>query len=606
MMFAVGAALAVSLTRNLRPKRRSPGWSIVLHAGLLMVLIGGGITAFTGERGHLVLNHGGEAATTWLVEDGSATRPLPAPLALDSFVISRHAAVAAPSGFTSHISVGNDGATKATVSVNNPLRIGSHRFYQASYGEDGSTVLGVDHDPYRGREVTYGGYALVAIGFTLCLARRFRGRSRGLVLLLAIVAGLFPVSASAAPRGVSLADAARLDTLQVMYRGRVAPFSTVATELLRTLAGPEAPSTQKAMAITASIPLFPEDWVDTPILYVESEELRQALGMESDLIAPADLYDAETGEYRLAALYHGTEKGLDKEIILVDSRLEAFKTAAENRLWEPLGAGADKLPEWRTAVERFYSGVPMRRIAFMALLSAGLLALVISVCFQRESFLQHAVAALLCAVVAWQATETALRWIIGGIAPLTSGSDALAAVSLMLALASLLLWTRRRLFIGALTALTGGFAALVAWLGEPSSTIVPVMPVLASGWLAIHVTLVMSAYAMLTVTFVIAAADIFRPSQLNRESIHGILLPALFLLTLGICTGAVWAGQSWGRYWAWDPKETWALITLLTYAAPLHFHLRGRRLDTYILLAFLTVIMTYWGVNYLPSLHAYQ
>ena len=126
----------------------------------------------------------------------------------------------------------------------------------------------------------------------------------------------------------------------------------------------------------------------------------------------------------------------------------------------------------------------------MALLSAGLLALVISVCFQRKSFLQHTVAALLCAVVAWQATETALRWIIGGIAPLTSGSDALAAVSLMLALASLLLWTRRRLFIGALTALTGGFAALVAWLGEPSSAIVPVMPVLASGWLAVHVTLV--------------------------------------------------------------------------------------------------------------------
>ena len=90
-----------------------------------------------------------------------------------------------------------------------------------------------------------------------------------------------------------------------------------------------------------------------------------------------------------------------------------------------------------------------------------------------------------------------------------------------------------------------------------------------------------------------------------------MLLPALALLTAGIFVGAVWAGESWGRYWGWDPKETWALITLLVYAVPLHGESlrcfkRPMVYHTYMLLAFATVLMTYFGVNYyLTGLHSY-
>jgi ABC-type transport system involved in cytochrome c biogenesis permease subunit len=90
-----------------------------------------------------------------------------------------------------------------------------------------------------------------------------------------------------------------------------------------------------------------------------------------------------------------------------------------------------------------------------------------------------------------------------------------------------------------------------------------------------------------------------------------LLYPALFLLAAGIFIGAVWANQAWGRYWGWDAKETWALITLLAYALPVHwkslrFFATPRRFHLYCLLAFLTVVMTFLGVGFLfGGMHSY-
>ena len=88
------------------------------------------------------------------------------------------------------------------------------------------------------------------------------------------------------------------------------------------------------------------------------------------------------------------------------------------------------------------------------------------------------------------------------------------------------------------------------------------------------------------------------------------IAPGVYLLGIGIFLGAMWANVSWGRYWAWDPKETWALVTMLLYALPLHRSLglrsRPALFHIFVALAFLSIIMTYAGVNYLPSQHAYQ
>ena len=102
------------------------------------------------------------------------------------------------------------------------------------------------------------------------------------------------------------------------------------------------------------------------------------------------------------------------------------------------------------------------------------------------------------------------------------------------------------------------------------------------------------------------------PLEMRRRSLL-LLYPGVWLLGLGIFTGAIWANVSWGSYWSWDPKETWALVTFLIYSLPLHNHVfnkkdRGgnRNFHLYLLLALLSVGMTYFGVNYLDSMHAYQ
>lgn len=147
------------------------------------------------------------------------------------------------------------------------------------------------------------------------------------------------------------------------------------------------------------------------------------------------------------------------------------------------------------------------------------------------------------------------------------------------------------------------------------------MPVLRSPLFSIHISTIITAYALLLgimVTGIIAVITrIAKPTDMARlERLKGIsmamLYPAVALLAIGIFIGAVWANISWGNYWAWDPKEVWALITLLIYALPLipnvlksfqkplFFHIYG-------ILAFLSVLITYFGVNLiLGGVHAYS
>ena len=149
------------------------------------------------------------------------------------------------------------------------------------------------------------------------------------------------------------------------------------------------------------------------------------------------------------------------------------------------------------------------------------------------------------------------------------------------------------------------------------------MPVLNSPLLSIHVSVIMMSYALISLTFIcglvaIIAYLISRQSSLNTYFIESLavlsrifLYPALTTMGLGIFIGAIWANVSWGNYWSWDPKETWALITFMVYAVVVHtqsLHLFRRSLayHIYMVLAFLTILMTYFGVNYvLGGMHSY-
>ncbi len=566
---------------------------MILHCSLLIILAGGALTSIFGERGSVTLMPGEPPARQFLVGgDEPFLRPLPVSLSLDSFVIDRHRGISTPRDYVSYLNAGR-------ISVNHPLRIGAYRLYQSSFTPSGGTVIGVDHDPAHGRELSYLGYILLGIGFIALLVNpsgRFRRLLRGLgggTLLVALT-----TQASAAPRGLSEADAAALDTLQVYYQGRVAPFSTPATELLRAM-GSSASDPQR---IAASIMLYPADWGKVPLLRVKSSELRERLGMEGEMIAPDDLYLPD-GTYRPAIIYGGTEKGLDRDILDLDAALDAFRRAADGSLCSPLLPGEPRLSPLRVSAERFYISADMQRWTFMALLAIAILGIILNFAGHpcHRLILTLTVAALI-----WLAAMIILKWVITGALPLATGDDAMTLIALLLAAGAVWLYMIRCETIGGVSLLMAGFAALVARLSTPVSDLSPSMPVLSSPWLAIHVSLIMAAYALLTLSFAISLVNIFAASDRQARLSLVILYPATALLAAGIFTGAVWAGDAWGRYWAWDPKETWALITLMVYIIPLHVNMPPRRLAAFLLAAFLTVLMTYFGVNYLPSLHAYQ
>lgn len=198
-----------------------------------------------------------------------------------------------------------------------------------------------------------------------------------------------------------------------------------------------------------------------------------------------------------------------------------------------------------------------------------------------------------------------------GYVPLANAGQVMLFAGIILAGASGFV-SRRHPLIGAMGLLMAALAFLLSWLSSKDAVSGPLPPILASPWLLVHVALVIVSYAILALTLPIALTALTGrtdPQRLMRLSLR-LMLPGVYLLGLGIIAGAMWANVSWGRYWAWDPKETWALVTMLLYAIPLHpatgLTRNPRMFHIYVAVAFLSIVMTYDGVNHLSSLHAYQ
>ena len=145
----------------------------------------------------------------------------------------------------------------------------------------------------------------------------------------------------------------------------------------------------------------------------------------------------------------------------------------------------------------------------------------------------------------------------------------------------------------------------------------PLLPVLRSPFFSLHISTIVTAYALLLGIMVVGIIALIKPKDKARlERLKSLstamLYPAVALLAIGIFIGAIWANVSWGNYWSWDPKEVWALITLLIYAAPLHEKVwktfqKPVFFHVYCILAFLSVLITYFGVNMLlGGVHAYN
>ncbi|MCH5239985.1 MAG: cytochrome c biogenesis protein CcsA, partial [Muribaculaceae bacterium] len=211
-----------------------------------------------------------------------------------------------------------------------------------------------------------------------------------------------------------------------------------------------------------------------------------------------------------------------------------------------------------------------------------------------------------------------IRWYISGHLPLSNGFETMQFMAWLTIIAVFFIFPFFRLSLP-FGYLICGFTLLVAMMGESSPQITNLMPVLQSPLLSIHVMVIMLAYTLLFLIMLNGLTGLL--IGLSNRSIektvflqnisHMMLYPAVFLLVIGIFIGAVWANVSWGRYWGWDPKEVWALITFLIYTLPLHSISLSRFrkpifFHSYMVFAFLSVVITYFGVNFfLGGMHSY-
>lgn len=286
------------------------------------------------------------------------------------------------------------------------------------------------------------------------------------------------------------------------------------------------------------------------------------------------------------------------------------------RRYQRLNAGTSFPLSSRLKAERLYNSIPFATILFMVNLTLGFLALFYTIYnmagARRKRWIDIALPLSLCLSWLMLTVALGLRWTVSGNIPMSNGYETMIVVAWFVQLVSLLMFRKARIVL-VFGFLLSGFFLLVSHISQMDPAIGQMMPVLNSPLLSVHVSMVMMAYALLSLTFLCAlmAMSIRRMAGDLQVLSLLFLLPALTLLGLGIFIGAIWANVSWGAYWTWDPKETWALITFMLYAIPLHAtslsaFRRPAVFHAYLAVAFLSIVITYFGVNYfLGGMHSY-
>lgn len=329
------------------------------------------------------------------------------------------------------------------------------------------------------------------------------------------------------------------------------------------------------------------------------------------------------------------------------------------RAWQQTKAN-DNLPsESRFKAEKIYNSVNLTRPLAMTCATLGIILFIVACALlsngkSLNTWAHFTLTGIMIMIWLYLTLSLSLRWLVSGHIPLSNGYETMQFMSWISAFITAVLCIRNvpSRSLGASLYLPFGFlicgmTMMVSMMSQANPQITNLMPVLQSPLLTLHVAIIMIAYCLLAfITLNGIMALIIRCTQ-KKETIYSggrlldgslaetskkaqniyynkeaqikhlqaisqiLLYPAIFCLTIGIFLGAIWANISWGRYWGWDPKEVWALITMLVYAVLLHtssvkFLQKPLYFHIYSVLAFLFVLFTYFGVNFiLGGLHSY-
>ncbi len=315
-----------------------------------------------------------------------------------------------------------------------------------------------------------------------------------------------------------------------------------------------------------------------------------------------------------------------KKTILENNATGAAELVDRLAAFQRTNVGTALPSDTRVTVERFYNRIDIFSLLFKICLTLGGVALLLFILGtahnQTYPRAERIFYGLLWAVFIVATIGLAMRAYIGGRLPLSNGYETMLLLA-WIGLLTGVLARRYSFLIAVFGFLLSGFTLLVARISSMDPQITPLMPVLQSPLLSIHVLTIMVSYGLcgfmalnsLTALIVrfFGGKRIDKTAYVERmkETCELFMFPATFLMGAGIFIGAIWANVSWGRYWGWDPKEVWALITFMLmsftfhgktlswFRKPLFYHI-------FVLIIFLAVLMTYFGVNYiLGGKHSY-
>ena len=298
-------------------------------------------------------------------------------------------------------------------------------------------------------------------------------------------------------------------------------------------------------------------------------------------------------------------------------------------------AGSKVVPsETAVNVEISYNKMNIFKNTYRSYLVIGLILLIVffTRIFVKPSekankifiILARSMTALLVVFFVYHGVGLGFRWFISGHAPWSNGYEAVVFIAWVTVIAGFLFSSKNPIVLAG-TAILASMMIFVTEMNLMDPEITPLQPVLKSYWLMIHVAIITGSYGFLGLGAILGFLNLWLYIFRNRQNGAVVTLNineltyvsemtitiGLFMLTIGTFLGGVWANESWGRYWGWDPKETWALVSVLVYAVILHLRyipsMKGKFVFNVVSLwGYSAILFTFFGVNfYLVGLHSY-
>ena len=604
-----------------------------LLIAILLIVAGGLCTWFTARSVHVHLREG-----------ESDNTKLPFSIRLDEFNVEYYEGTTTIKDYISYVTVTNgEKEFSARISMNKILKYRHYRIFQEDYDKDlNGSILLIRYDPW-GTTLVYTGFVLLLLSMIWLLLRHdgafrrlLRTPSLAGLLLLSIPASALPNQGtgdwgqgtgggiqnsefkiqnsdsnfqhSTFNFQLSVEEAEAFGKLSVYYQGRIAPFDSYARDYCKAnFPKGKIPAGYSPVRLVTEIYLFPEKWPD------QVRPVMKLFPQQDHWFAPDDDLSSATHADTLYIAHILDWLRLSIQEERHQQNIQIINSIAK---FQEKRCTPGSINRSKDHIEIIYNQSNTERNIFLAEIILVLILFILLITASKTSWPQRIAQLFVWLALILTLADIFLRGYLSGHGPFSGTFDtmlSLTAITLLVAA----IFGRKDLIISFSALTAAAFITLVATLMGGGS-FSPLMPVLISPWLTIHVAILMTAYSMLTFTFILALISIsFIILKRKQEIVQNITnisrifcIIGVVLLATGIIIGSIWANISWGQYWSWDPKETWALITLLGYCAALPgvIPATDRRPWLYhliILLSFGLLIMTYLGINLFGGMHAY-